>query len=195
MSSAIASNWHKSSNVKLVDIKPESILVDGETAKLANLGSARAGKCTLLDLAADGMTDPGAPQPHPNSTAKLKFCPTGALKYSSNSHSARRLTSGAGEWWYVLSTFFFKTLRLTHVVVTRSQYLHMIQALMIPDIWGVYEMLSYEKTPAKVAEYEARIRSDQFHDFQLYSLPFYRSYEAKLPKLDRIEKTLRFRQS
>ncbi|RHZ65254.1 hypothetical protein CDV55_106876 [Aspergillus turcosus] len=71
-------------------------------------------------------------------------------------------------------------------------YLHMIQACLRPDIWGLYDQLPDEST-LNMALYEERVRCDIFHDFRLNSIPYYQQCKDRWPELDpeREETTIR----
>lgn len=64
------------------------------------------------------------------------------------------------------------------------QYLHMIQAIVNPNQWGLYDRLPSESTTAETGEYEQRIRHELFHDFQLYSAPLYQGCKEQWPTFD-----------
>ncbi|KAF3482572.1 uncharacterized protein GIQ15_05331 [Arthroderma uncinatum] len=72
-------------------------------------------------------------------------------------------------------------------------YLHMIQAYLRPDIWGLYDRLPDESAADATQRYEERVRVDLFHDFRLYDIPFFEQCKDRWPELDpeREEVTLR----
>ncbi|KAM5431293.1 mitogen-activated protein kinase kinase kinase [Microsporum canis] len=72
-------------------------------------------------------------------------------------------------------------------------YLHMIQAYLRPDIWGLYDRLPDESTADTTQIYEERVRVDVFHDFKLYNIPFFEQCKDSWPELDpeREEVTIR----
>ncbi|QKX58833.1 uncharacterized protein TRUGW13939_05961 [Talaromyces rugulosus] len=63
-------------------------------------------------------------------------------------------------------------------------YVHMVQACIRPDIWGLYDRLHEESTLEATTAYEERVRQDIFHDFRLYSIRLYEECEDRWPGLD-----------
>ncbi|KAI9729811.1 MAG: hypothetical protein M1834_006559 [Cirrosporium novae-zelandiae] len=61
-------------------------------------------------------------------------------------------------------------------------YLHMVQAYLRSDIWGLYDMLPEETTVEKTEDYEKRIQSEIFHDFRLDSVTHYQKCKELWPK-------------
>ncbi|KKZ67282.1 hypothetical protein EMCG_07028 [[Emmonsia] crescens] len=63
-------------------------------------------------------------------------------------------------------------------------YLHMIQAYLRPDIWGLYDRLPEESSLDMTQMYEDRVRYDIFHDFRLSLAPYYQQCKDRWPRLD-----------
>lgn len=62
------------------------------------------------------------------------------------------------------------------------KYLHMIQAYLRPESWGLYDRLPEEFTLDTTKQYEERVRSEIFHDFQLSSIPYYQQCKEYWPE-------------
>ncbi|KAK2745568.1 hypothetical protein FQN57_003693 [Myotisia sp. PD_48] len=63
-------------------------------------------------------------------------------------------------------------------------YLHMIQAYLRPDIWGLNDRFPEERAHEATQSYERRIASDIFHNFQLRTIPYYHQCREKWPVIN-----------
>ena len=68
------------------------------------------------------------------------------------------------------------------MLIINIKYLHMIQAYLRPEIWGLYDRLPEEFTLDTTKQYEERVQSEIFHDFRLSSIPYYQQCKENWPE-------------